>query len=46
MASTSRTRKTGRQWLPALAAAGFGAALSAAFPPEGWWWLAPITVAG
>jgi apolipoprotein N-acyltransferase len=46
VASTSRTRKTGRQWLPALAAAGFGAALSAAFPPEGWWWLAPITVAG
>ena len=44
MASTSR--KTARQWLPALAAAGFGAALSAAFPPEGWWWLAPITVAG
>ncbi|HEV2633778.1 MAG TPA: apolipoprotein N-acyltransferase [Actinocrinis sp.] len=44
MASTKR--KSARQWLPALAAAGLGALMSAAFPPEGWWWLAPVTVAG
>lgn len=44
MASTKR--KTARQWLPALAAAVFGAVLSVAFPPEGLWWLAPLTVAG
>jgi apolipoprotein N-acyltransferase len=42
----STKRKTARQWLPALAAAVFGAVLSVAFPPEGLWWLAPLTVAG
>lgn len=33
-------------WLPQLAAIGFGFLLVAAFPPVGWWWLAPISVAG
>jgi len=42
----SNSRKSARQWLPALVAAGFGATLSAAFAPVGWWWLAPLTVAG
>jgi apolipoprotein N-acyltransferase len=42
----SNSRKSARQWLPALAAAGCGAVLSAAFAPVGWWWLAPLTVAG
>jgi apolipoprotein N-acyltransferase len=42
----SVSRKSARQWLPALAAAGCGAILSAAFAPVGWWWLAPLTVAG
>jgi apolipoprotein N-acyltransferase len=33
-------------WLPQLAAIGFGFLLVAAFPPVGWWWLAPVSVAG
>ncbi len=33
-------------WLPQLAAIALGFLLVAAFPPIGWWWLAPISVAG
>ncbi|WP_211466286.1 apolipoprotein N-acyltransferase [Actinocrinis puniceicyclus] len=33
-------------WLPQAAAIGFGFLLVAAFPPVGWWWLAPVCVAG
>lgn len=38
--------RPGRRWIAYLAAAGCGALLVAAFPPLGWWWLAPPAVAG
>ncbi len=33
-------------WIPQLSAAVSGLLLVAAFPPIGWWWLAPPSVAG
>lgn len=33
-------------WIPQIAAAVSGLLLVAAFPPIGWWWLAPLSVAG
>jgi apolipoprotein N-acyltransferase len=41
-----RRPRPGRHWLPQLAAAGFGALLVPAFAPVGWFWLAPLCVAG
>lgn len=41
-----RRPRPGLHWLPQFAAAGFGFLLVPAFPPVGWWWLAPISVAG
>lgn len=41
-----RRPRPGVHWLPQLAAIGFGVLLVPAFPPVGWWWLAPISVAG
>lgn len=41
-----RRPRPGRHWLPQLAAAGFGALLVPAFAPIGWYWLAPLCVAG
>jgi apolipoprotein N-acyltransferase len=43
---TAWRRRPRRSRLPYLAAAGLGALLVAAFPPIGWWWLAPLAVAG
>jgi apolipoprotein N-acyltransferase len=40
-----RRPRPGVHWLPQLAAALSGLALVAAFPPIGWWWLAPFCVA-
>lgn len=41
-----RRPRPGPHWLPQVAALGFGVLLVPAFPPVGWWWLAPISVAG
>ncbi len=41
-----RRPRPGVHWLPQFAAIGFGFLLVAAFPPVGWWWLAPVCVAG
>jgi len=41
-----RKPRPGLHWLPQLAAIALGFLLVAAFPPIGWWWLAPISVAG
>ena len=41
-----RRPRPGPHWLPQLAAIALGFLLVAAFPPIGWWWLAPISVAG
>jgi apolipoprotein N-acyltransferase len=41
-----RRPRPGRAWLPHLAALGSGLALYPAFAPIGWWWLAPLSVAG
>ena len=41
-----RRPRPGRAWLPHLAALASGLALYPAFAPIGWWWLAPLSVAG
>jgi apolipoprotein N-acyltransferase len=41
-----RRPRPGVHWLPQLAAAACGLMLVASFPPIGWWWLAPPSVAG
>jgi apolipoprotein N-acyltransferase len=38
--------RPGRHWIPPIASACFGLLLTAAFPPIGFWWLAPLCVAG
>jgi apolipoprotein N-acyltransferase len=41
-----RRPRPGRAWLPHLGAAASGGLLYPAFAPIGWWWLAPLSVAG
>lgn len=41
-----RRPRPGKAWLPHLGALGSGLALYPAFAPIGWWWLAPLSVAG
>ncbi|HTJ65989.1 MAG TPA: apolipoprotein N-acyltransferase [Actinospica sp.] len=41
-----RRPRPGRAWLPHLGALASGGLLYPAFAPIGWWWLAPIAVAG
>jgi len=41
-----RRPRPGRAWLPHLAALASGGLLYPAFAPIGWWWLAPVSVAG
>jgi apolipoprotein N-acyltransferase len=41
-----RRPRPGVHWFPQLTAAASGLLLVAAFPPIGWWWLAPFCVAG
>ena len=41
-----RRPRPGRAWLPHLGAAASGGLLYPAFAPVGWWWLAPLSVAG
>ena len=41
-----RRPRPGRGWLPHLGAAASGGLLYPAFAPIGWWWLAPLSVAG
>jgi apolipoprotein N-acyltransferase len=41
-----RRPRPGRAWLPHIAAAASGGLLYPAFAPIGWWWLAPLSVAG
>lgn len=41
-----RRPRPGRGWLPHLAAFASGLLLYPAFAPIGWWWLAPLSVAG
>jgi apolipoprotein N-acyltransferase len=41
-----RRPRPGRAWLPHLGAFASGGLLYLAFAPIGWWWLAPLTVAG
>lgn len=41
-----RRPRPGVHWLPQLTSALSGLLLVAAFPPIGWWWLAPLCVAG
>jgi apolipoprotein N-acyltransferase len=41
-----RRPRPGRAWLPHLGAAASGGLLYPSFAPIGWWWLAPLSVAG
>ncbi|MBR7830101.1 apolipoprotein N-acyltransferase [Actinospica sp. MGRD01-02] len=41
-----RRPRPGRAWLPHVGSFASGALLYPAFAPIGWWWLAPIAVAG
>ena len=41
-----RRPRPGRGWLPHLGAGASGGLLYPAFAPIGWWWLAPLAVAG
>jgi apolipoprotein N-acyltransferase len=41
-----RRPQPGTHWIPQLTAAVCGLLLVAAFPPIGWWWVAPPAVAG
>jgi len=41
-----RRPRPGRAWLPHLGAFASGGLLYPAFAPIGWWWLAPLSVAG
>lgn len=41
-----RRPRPGRGWLPHLGAFASGLLLYPAFAPIGWWWLAPLSVAG
>lgn len=41
-----RRPRPGRAWLPHLGAAAAGGLLYPSFAPIGWWWLAPLSVAG
>ena len=41
-----RRPRPGRAWLPHLGAMASGGLLYPSFAPIGWWWLAPLSVAG